>query len=263
MKSVIITNPEKGDIPYLKSFWKEIFKDDDDYINLFFTSKFKMENTFVIKESGKIVSMLYGEHTTLINEDESFSGIYISGIATKEDSRGKGYAKMLISEIEKAFPNTDVFYLIPAGEHLFDYYEKLGYFPLTKLEKVKIEGSLYEEEYKEEFSFDVLNGFYENMGNSLYVKRSKENFYAIYNCYKNFMTFKDGYIAYYIENEHLKIVEYTVSFEKAMGIGQFLINKKELKGGYILKRYEGKPFAFAKTIKKLQSEKGYINLMLN
>ena len=48
-----------------------------------------------------------------------------------------------------------------------------------------------------------------------------------------------------------------------MGLGQYLINEKGLKGGYILKRYEGMPFAFAKTTKKLKTEKSYINLMLN
>ena len=263
MKSVIITNPQKEDIPFLKSFWKEIFKDDDDYINLFFSVKFKMENAFVIKEDGKIVSMLYGEHTTLINGDEELSGIYISGIATKEDKRGKGYAKMLIEEIVNAFPKTDVFYLIPAGEHLYKYYENLGFFPVTKLKNVEIGGEAYIEDYNSEFSYEILNGFYENMENSLYVKRSKEDFNAIYNCYKNFLTFKDGYIVYYTENEYLKIVEYTVPFEKAMGVGQYLINDKGLKGGYILKRYEGMPFAFAKTKKELKKEKSYINLMLN
>ena len=52
MGQVLFDAGRINDIPYLKKMWKDIFKDDDSYIDLFFSYKFKEGNTFVIRDNG-------------------------------------------------------------------------------------------------------------------------------------------------------------------------------------------------------------------
>ena len=119
-------------------------------------------------------------------------------------------------------------------------------------------------EFSHFFSYDTLNSFYENSGNSIYVKRDYRDFKTIYECYKNFMIFKDGYIVYSIEGNTLNIIEYTLSFDKVNAIGYYLINKNGLKEGFILKKFGDTPFSFFKSDIDLKcEEKSYINLLLN
>lgn len=266
MISTIITNPEKKDISALKKLWQDIFRDEESYIELFFGVKYKPENTFVIKENNELVSMLFLEVNTITVKGKEYKGAYLCGIATKEEKRGRGYAGMLIDYAISAVCGIDVFYLIPASRELFGYYEKFGFKPFTPLDKTEIKKEAVEEigDYSTDFSFERLNTLYEKSADGLYVKRSCEDFKAIYDCYKKFMIFDDGYIVYYISDKVLNIIEYTLSFEKANKVGAYIINKYSLDKGFIMKRYGKTPFtAYKSNIDFDEIEKKYINLMLN
>lgn len=264
MISVKITNPSISDIPSLKKLWKEIFKDSDNYINLFFEKKFSPETSFVIKENGEIKAMLFAEITSLSENGKSYSGVYLCGIATTPSARRKGYATMLIDYTIKKFEGIDVYYLIPASRSLFDYYKRFGFEPFTYFDKIEIKEKectkVYE--YSNEFSYPVMNDFYEKSCNGLFVKRNEKDFEAIYECYKKIMIFDDGYIVYQAEDGILTVTEYTVSFEKAKNIGSYLMKKGNLKKGFILKRDGTVPFSACITKMNFGKER-YVNLMLN
>lgn len=266
MISTIITNPDKNDIPALKKLWQDIFKDEKSYIELFFNVKHKPENTFVIKENSEIASMLFAEVNTIVAEGKEYKGAYLCGIATKEDKRGRGYAGKLIDYAISALDSIDVFYLIPASKELFGYYDKFGFKPFTFFDKTEIKKDKTDKigDYITDFSFEKLNSLYEKSTDGLYVKRTYDDFKAIYDCYRKFMIFDDGYIVYYIADKELNITEYTLSFEKANNIGAYLINEHSLKRGFILKRYGKTPFTMYKSDINFDSiDDKYINLMLN
>lgn len=265
MKQLKVTNPDINDLSSLKKMWKDIFKDEDSYIELFFNKKFKPETTLVIKEDGKIVSTLYAEETILVTDKKEYKGIYLCGIATREDKRGKGYAKEIIDEALERFSDYDIIYLIPANQGLFKFYEKFGLKPFTYLNEEKINlRETKEEKFTHKFEYETLNKFYENSGNGLYVKRSYEDFKAIYDCYKNIRIFEDGYIVYYIENETLHITEYSFSFDRAEETGSYIIKENNLSGGFILKKHGEIPFSCYKgKVDFCSINNKYVNLLLN
>ena len=265
MKSPTVINPSKEDVPSLKKLWKDVFKDTDDYIELFFSVKYKAENTFIIKEDGEIASMFFAEPNTIVAGKENLKGVYLCGLATREDKRGKGYAKIL-TEYATSFFDADIYFLIPANQELFSFYDGLGFKPFTYLTKVEIKKEQAEEipGFSNEFSYETLNGFYENSDNGLFVKREFSDFKAIYDCYKNFMIFDNGYIIYYIGENILHIIEYTLPYQDACKVGSYLISQKGLLKGYILKKYGDTPFVAYKSHLDLSDiENKYINLMLN
>ena len=264
MKLPKITNPKHSDISSLKKLWKEIFKDSDDYINLFFREKFKPEASFVIKENGELLAMLFAEINTLFENGKSFKGAYLCGIATKPEVRGRGYASALIEYAISRLENIDIFYLIPAEKSLFNYYKRFGFEPFTYFDKVEIAKNENTDEFKysKDFYYPLMNTFYEKSCNGLFVKRSQADFEAIYDCYKKFMVFDDGYIVYQTEGDILTITEYTISFERAMKFGSYLMEKENAERGFILKRDGKAPFSACRTTYKFGKER-YVNLMLN
>ena len=164
MKCVKIINPKKEDLESLKRLWKDIFKDEDSYIELFFDVKYKPENTFIIKENNELAAMLYAEETTMKAVEKELSGVYFCGIATREKSRGKGYAGMLIEYASEYFKDKDLIYLIPANQSLFDFYKKFSFKPLSYFTEIKINNKNVDTipYHTTEFDYDKLNFFYKN-----------------------------------------------------------------------------------------------------
>ncbi|MBR4030465.1 MAG: GNAT family N-acetyltransferase, partial [Clostridia bacterium] len=88
---MIIENAKKEDVCTLKQIWKEIFKDPDDYIDLFFDKKMNLEYTFVARKDGEIVSTAYLINSPLVTDDSKIiPAFYMCGISTSQQARGKG-----------------------------------------------------------------------------------------------------------------------------------------------------------------------------
>ena len=88
---------DKKDIPELKELWKDIFNDDDGYIDLFFEYKMKSEYTFVAVESEEIAGAVYSVYSPLVFENgETMPALYMCGICTKPKYRGRNVAGTLI-----------------------------------------------------------------------------------------------------------------------------------------------------------------------
>lgn len=266
MAEILFDTAKNSDIPYLKKMWKDIFKDDDSYINLFFSYKFKEGNTFVIKDNKKIVSTLYVEYTDVFINGKIYKGAYFCGIATISEYRKKGYAKKLIEYAKSNVKEVDIIYLIPANESLFEFYKESGFKLFTCLDKEKVinDKKVKLKTFSEEFDFLKIKTFYENSGNNLYIRRDEKFFTAIYNCYKNIMIIDDGYVIYYIDSGILHLIEYSFSYNKAKEILKGILNLKYLKEGILYKKWGQVPFSVCITDLNVESiDKKYANLMLN
>ncbi|MDD3659718.1 MAG: GNAT family N-acetyltransferase [Lachnospiraceae bacterium] len=127
----MITFAMNSDIPILKKIWKEIFHDEDWYLDDFFRTYFKEGKSCLIwKEDDKIVAMLHMiPYTYRICPHENKNAIYLYALATLEEYRGKGIMDALILEaFGSAGDSGEVsFLLIAASEELIRYYKKRGF----------------------------------------------------------------------------------------------------------------------------------------
>ena len=266
MEQIKFDTAKSSEIPYLKKLWKDIFKDTDSYIDLYFSYKFKEGNTFVLRVEDRIVSTLYVEYNDVFIDSKIYKGAYFCGILTLEEYRNKGYALKLIEYAKKNIKNVDIIYLIPANESLFEFYKKCGFKVFTHLDKEKVlkDERVTLPSYTKDYDYNTLNKFYENSGNHLYIKRDEKFFGAIYDCYKNIMIFNDGYVIYFIEEGVLHLVEYSFSEERTKEILKGILNKKNLDEGFLYKKWGDKPFSVCITDLPVEKmSKKYVNLMLN
>lgn len=115
--------------PSIRSIWKEVFEDDNDYMDLYFAEKYKDENTLVAIEDSRVVASLQ-----MLPYEISFYGVripfyYLAGLATLPDYRSRGLMGQLILKshelmLQRGIPLS---VLIPAEEPLFGYYSRFGY----------------------------------------------------------------------------------------------------------------------------------------
>lgn len=257
---------DKKDVPELKALWKDIFKDDDGYIDLFFKYKMKPEYTFVAKEKGEITGVVYSVYAPLVLNDRTEIGaLYMCGICTKPEYRGKNIASTLINKcFEFAKENNiDLCYLIPANQGLFDFYEKLGFEKATYINKKEVEAEYCKmPEYNKGFD-KLLIECYSNFDMPFKPLRNESEFRYISECYSDVLRFEEGYIVLDEDDRFVYLMEQSFDGVKYAKSYAFLKSKKLI----VLESADnsGTPFAVVKKINhsiKLPAW-GYINLMLN
>ena len=137
---------ERSDYPELKALWKTVFGDSDDVLDAFFENTVKTENIYAFRKDGKIVSAFYLIDASLIENNKTFSAKYIYAAATLPEYRKQGIMSEMIkyaADILK-IKGTDILFLYPADEKLYDYYGKLGFVSqfkerIYKIDKTEIE----------------------------------------------------------------------------------------------------------------------------
>ena len=208
MGQVLFDTGRINDIPYLKKMWKDIFKDDDSYIDLFFSYKFKEGNTFVIRDNGKIISTLYVEYTDIFIDEKIYKGAYFCGIATLSEYRKKGYAKKLIEYAKENIKNVDIIYLIPANESLFDFYKEAGFRVFTCLDKEKV----------------IVDGEFVNMYNKerLLVELIRKRNQIPFDYYKEII---GNYRKIADELDMYKIEQYIALYKNECNLGNILLRE--------------------------------------
>lgn len=125
----MITFGSKEWVSSLKVIWKDVFHDSDEYIDYFFDTYYKDEDTLVFFADEKPVSMVFMIPYLIRFCGELMPVTYIYAAATLPEYRGKGYMEELLKEsFEKGQSRGDVFsVLIPAEPSLYGYYSKFGY----------------------------------------------------------------------------------------------------------------------------------------
>ncbi len=125
--------PSAEYLTQLHTLWKDVFGDEDGYIDLFFARAFPSCHPFAVIENGEVQSVLYLLDCRLQAGRKLYDGYYLYAAATKPQYRRKGLMRSLIEEAKAFLHETgkDFIVLLPAGKSLYDYYEKFGF--VTKL----------------------------------------------------------------------------------------------------------------------------------
>ncbi len=120
-----IDYPNQAQAEQLRALWQEAFGDDDAFLEHFFTYGFAPDRCRCLTVDGNVAAALYWF-------DCSFQGkplAYLYGVATGKAYRGQGLCKALAenthSHLKYLGYSGEI--LVPAGEKLFQMYEKMGY----------------------------------------------------------------------------------------------------------------------------------------
>lgn len=120
----------KNDTEQQKNIWKLCFGDPDSFIELYFSDRYKADETALLLHNGHIASMLAMLPANVVNSGgERHNAAILYAIATHPKYQGRGYAGRLIefSNGLLAGKNIQISILTPAGESLYQYYQRLGF----------------------------------------------------------------------------------------------------------------------------------------
>ncbi|MBO5934938.1 MAG: GNAT family N-acetyltransferase [Clostridia bacterium] len=165
---------EESDYPELKALWKTVFGDSDAVLDAFFENTVKSENIYAFRKDGKIVSAFYLIDSTLIENNKTFSAKYLYAAATLPEYRKQGIMSEMIkyaADILK-IKGTDILFLYPADEKLYEYYGNLGFVSqfrerFYKIEKTEIEKYKGNRYFNTALSYEKMR---DNIPSESYIK---------------------------------------------------------------------------------------------
>lgn len=156
----------------MRDIWKEVFGDTPSYISLIFDNYYSPDSTLIHQENGEISAILFALDYAFKNKSQlDLNGVYLCGLATLPEHRNKGIMGKMIRDIEaKSRKNhKQILFLIPADEHLREYYKKFGFEDSAELEIIEISGvEKFENDANSESPAKNLH--YENLGNENDIK---------------------------------------------------------------------------------------------
>lgn len=130
---------ENEDVSELKNIWKICFGDTDEYINSFFDSLFKQQNTVIAEINERVAGVVYMIPAKLKETDF----MYGYAIGVLPEFRGQSVCKKMLDFIKKASEEEKfIFGLHPANEKLEQFYQKIGLKPMYSLKEVVIKEDL-------------------------------------------------------------------------------------------------------------------------
>lgn len=115
--------------PLVRQMWKICFGDTEEFIDIFFTDKFRNENTLIYIEDNMPVASLQMLPYTITFYGETIPFAYLAGLCTLPEYRRRGYMEQLILEAHSVLSQRGIplAILIPAEDWLYGFYEKYGY----------------------------------------------------------------------------------------------------------------------------------------
>ncbi len=114
----------------MSELWKEIFHDSDDYIRLILNEETDLDNcAYRYNDVGTMTSMIVGIPYTFDGSKQRYRALYLCGVSTLPEMRGKGEIQHLMADLEKRAEdrNYNFTFLIPANEKLRHFYKKYNY----------------------------------------------------------------------------------------------------------------------------------------
>jgi hypothetical protein len=136
----MIVHPHTADESDLRSIWKEVFKDTDEFVDSFFGRRYSADSTLVYREGGEIASMIFFPRYEFKVDDARYGLGYICGAATLTQFRSRGIMGQLLEASHEVMRDRgDLFAaLIPASDSLYEYYRRYGYQELFFRSKFRI-----------------------------------------------------------------------------------------------------------------------------
>lgn len=111
--------------------WRQTFGDSEEYVNLVFGTYFDPRFVEYEEREGRIVSALLGIPRQFGDATRRLSAIYLCGLATSPEFRGRGIMSRLLERVYRRFHDSEYSYifLIPANRGLQQYYRDRGFAP--------------------------------------------------------------------------------------------------------------------------------------
>lgn len=109
-----------------RELWKKVFDDTDKYIEFYFREKAKRSIVYSQYEEGDLASMAFFTPCRMMYCGQECTCPYIVGVATRPESRHRGYMTMLLEQgiMDAQLSGTRFVFLSPADEKI---YEPLGF----------------------------------------------------------------------------------------------------------------------------------------
>lgn len=129
-----IDSPAEVHIPQLRALWKAAFGDDDDYLDLFFSTAFSPVRSRCVTEDGTVLAALYWF-------DVSCDGApmaYLYAVATDPAARNRGLCRTLIEDTKQLLSQRGYagILLNPADEGLCRMYRRMGFGPCATVSEM-------------------------------------------------------------------------------------------------------------------------------
>lgn len=113
----------------IKRLWQEAFGDTKEFVDMYFDSVYTDADAMTLEVDGRMVSSLLLQPYLLRFHGETLPVAYVSGAATRRQSRGKGYmSQLMLNALQSARERGAMgVALIPADVYLYDYYARMDF----------------------------------------------------------------------------------------------------------------------------------------
>lgn len=128
---MIISEPESRHLEQLRSLWKTVFGDSDDFLDMFYTTAYAPHRCRCVRDGDRIAAVLYWFDCAC--EEQKLA--YIYAVATDPAYRNQGLCRLLMDDTalhlkNKGYAGT---LLLPQDPGLRQMYGKMGYRPCTNI----------------------------------------------------------------------------------------------------------------------------------
>lgn len=131
---------EKKEIDWMehRELWKKVFCDTDKYIDFYFKEKAKKSIVYSKHENNALASMAFFTPYPVMYRGKECICPYIVGVATREESRHKGYMTLLLEQGLMDYKRSGVklAFLCPADERIYLPFGFQGVYYRRRLEVV-------------------------------------------------------------------------------------------------------------------------------
>lgn len=113
----------------MKQLWREVFDDSREYIEDFFLAVSPLETGLCAFEGESLAGMLFSLPAVMTVRGASYDACYLYAVATAPTFRRQGVFRQLEAEACRLAKERGCRYaaLVPEGEQLFAFYQRLGY----------------------------------------------------------------------------------------------------------------------------------------
>ena len=128
-QNFMVTFANENQKKEIYKMWKICFNETDEWLDFYFSKRYKSENTLIYVVNNNIVASLQMYPYLLKCYGQYIPIIYLCGICTLPEERNKGFSKKLLKMVDIIIKqkNIPISILIPSNENLFNFYEKFDY----------------------------------------------------------------------------------------------------------------------------------------
>ena len=217
-KSFKIKSVKPEHYPQLKALWLMCFPDEEEQVLAnFFEKTVTPENVIATFFGEQIINATYLLESEITIKGVSYSALYIYGVCTHPEYRGKGLMKTAFKHLEESATSkcVDYLFLVPATASLFDMYKKLGYKTGFTYEKTIIDfDEMFSSEVRNEtFTFEKYlelrkNNCSDISGHATLKEKAFNSFYLPVGEEIRVVCSNKGYCVFSVENKKITVYEY-------------------------------------------------------